>query len=204
MLDLLSPRSESEYHTHEDLSIDEAMIPFKGRLRIKQYMKDKPTKWGSKLLFWLMLEQAIPFVSKFIRGNSSWIGSEPGLCCRVVLELLNGLQYTCPKVYMDNYCTSPEVFLTLYNKGVNSCGTARANGKFYRTDLKVDKKSVCVGYYDFQSNGPLLDKQIIHFLSNIHVAQLAPLLLYCGEKDGSKRNMECPPLLPDYQAFMRY
>ena len=23
------------------------------------------------------------------------------------------------------------------------------------------------------------------------------------EKDGSKRNVECPPLLPDYQSFMR-
>ena len=48
--------NQSTIHTHEELSIDEAMIPFKGRLRIKQYMKDKPTKWGlpsggSKLLF---------------------------------------------------------------------------------------------------------------------------------------------------------
>ena len=29
--------------------MDEAMIPFKGRLSIKQYMKDKPTKWGIKV-----------------------------------------------------------------------------------------------------------------------------------------------------------
>jgi len=28
-------------------SIDEAMIPFKDRLGFKQYMKDKPTIWGS-------------------------------------------------------------------------------------------------------------------------------------------------------------
>ncbi len=31
------------------VTIDEAMIPFKGRLRFKQYMKDKPTKWGIKV-----------------------------------------------------------------------------------------------------------------------------------------------------------
>ena len=48
LLDILSPRFLSEYNTHEELSIDEAMIPFKGRLSIKQYMKDKPTKWGNK------------------------------------------------------------------------------------------------------------------------------------------------------------
>ncbi|NKC02320.1 MAG: hypothetical protein GKR90_27990 [Pseudomonadales bacterium] len=26
-------------------------MPFKGRLRFKQYMKDKPTKWGIKVCF---------------------------------------------------------------------------------------------------------------------------------------------------------
>ena len=67
-----------------------------------------------------------------------------------MLELLDGLEYTCPKMYMDNYYTSPELFLTLYSKRVNACGTARANRKFYPTDLKLDK-SVSVGYYDFQS-----------------------------------------------------
>ena len=29
--------------------MDEAMIPFKGRVGFKQYMKDKPTKWGIKV-----------------------------------------------------------------------------------------------------------------------------------------------------------
>ena len=35
LLDLLSPRFLSQYQTHEELSVDEAMIPFKGRLSIK-------------------------------------------------------------------------------------------------------------------------------------------------------------------------
>ena len=48
-LDLIVPLFESEYNTQENVSIDEAMIPFKGRLRFKQYMKDKPTKWGIKV-----------------------------------------------------------------------------------------------------------------------------------------------------------
>jgi hypothetical protein len=32
------------------LCIDEQMIPFKGSLNIKQYIKNQPTKWGIKLL----------------------------------------------------------------------------------------------------------------------------------------------------------
>ena len=44
-----SSRFESEYKTNEQVSIDEAMIPFKGRLGFKHYMKDKHNKWGIKV-----------------------------------------------------------------------------------------------------------------------------------------------------------
>ena len=51
LLDALVLRFTSEYKMHKECSIDEAMIPFKGHLAFKQYIKDKPTKWG---MFWLM------------------------------------------------------------------------------------------------------------------------------------------------------
>lgn len=35
----------------ENLCVDEQMVPFRGHLSIKQYMKGKPTPWGSKFLF---------------------------------------------------------------------------------------------------------------------------------------------------------
>ncbi|KAK9530197.1 hypothetical protein VZT92_011717 [Zoarces viviparus] len=34
----------------ENLAVDEQMIPFKGRNRIKQYLPSKPKKWGYKIL----------------------------------------------------------------------------------------------------------------------------------------------------------
>ena len=46
LLDILSRQFQSNYTPTEYITIDEAMIPFKGRLGFKQYMKDKPTKWG--------------------------------------------------------------------------------------------------------------------------------------------------------------
>ena len=49
LLDFFSPLFQSEYNTHEELSVDEAINPFKGLLSIKQYMKDKPTKWDIKV-----------------------------------------------------------------------------------------------------------------------------------------------------------
>ena len=44
LLDILSRQFQSNYTPTEYITIDEAMIPFKGRLGFKQYMKDKPTK----------------------------------------------------------------------------------------------------------------------------------------------------------------
>ncbi|KAJ8367446.1 hypothetical protein AAFF_G00317660 [Aldrovandia affinis] len=35
----------------EKLSVDEQMVPFKGRNRLKQYLPAKPKKWGYKLFF---------------------------------------------------------------------------------------------------------------------------------------------------------
>ena len=32
-----------------ELAVDEAMIGFKGRFFLKQYLPGKPTKWGSRL-----------------------------------------------------------------------------------------------------------------------------------------------------------
>ncbi len=52
-----------------------------------------------------------------------------GLSTRVVLELLDGLEEEHPKLYVDNYYTSPILFLKLYKKGINVCGTVRTNRK---------------------------------------------------------------------------
>ena len=42
------------------LCIDEQMIPFKGRLGLKQYMKGKPNPWGTKVFF-LCGESGMPY-----------------------------------------------------------------------------------------------------------------------------------------------
>ena len=48
---LLSPllaNFKAAYTLHRELSIDEAMVGFKGRLCFIQYLPQKPTKWGIK------------------------------------------------------------------------------------------------------------------------------------------------------------
>ena len=48
------------------------------------------------------------------------------------------------------------------------------------------------------------DKRFIHFLSTLHCAESAtPTLVDRRNPDGSKTAVSCPPLLPDYQQYMR-
>ncbi len=60
-----------------------------------------------------------------------------GLASQVVIDLLGGLDNI---YYTDNYYTSPLLFLYLYERGINACGTVRVNRKGYPRELTVQGK----------------------------------------------------------------
>ena len=49
LIDHLVPKLKENYNPSKNLSVDEAMIGFKGRLSFKQYMPMKPTRFGIKV-----------------------------------------------------------------------------------------------------------------------------------------------------------
>ena len=61
---------------------------------------------------------------------------DAGLCSQVVLELMTGLKYKGLQLYTDDYYSSPELFLKLYNDmDINSCGTVQTNRKGFPKSL---------------------------------------------------------------------
>jgi hypothetical protein len=48
LMNLIKAKANS-LSLEETLSVDEQMIPFKGSLNVKQYIKDKRTSWGVKV-----------------------------------------------------------------------------------------------------------------------------------------------------------
>ena len=187
------------------------MIPFKGRLAFKQKMKDKPTKLGIKVF--VLADATNGYVQRlqvYAGKNSELSTHELGLSTRVVLQLLESTEHHHHKVFMDNYYTSPCLFLTLYDKGVGDCGTVRANRKHYPKELVVAASSVPRGYMDHRCCPPLLacvwkDKRIIHSMSTMHNATDSATVERTTVSSGSvtREDVTCPPLLPDYQTYMR-
>ena len=124
---------------------------------------------------------------------------------------MSGFEGSGLHLYTDNYYISPSLYLHLYNRGINACGTARPNRIGFPKELLTKATNSNRGFVDFLSNGPLLatiwvDKRSIYFLSTIHVAE-PPLGSTCTVKRrttiGAQEDKPCPPCLPDYQCFMR-
>ena len=206
-IDLITTQFSENYTLHQPVTIDEAMIPYKGRLSFKQYMKNKPTKWGIKVFVLSDATNGYVYRLQIYTGKNLESTVEAGLCSRVLLELMMGLDGH--QLYTDNYYTSPEVYLQLFNNGINCCGTVRTNRRGFPQELvksKRDKPNR--GYYDYLSNGPLLaaawyDRRYVYFLSTMHVGASQGDTVKRRNPDGTSTNVPCPPLLPDYQQYMR-
>ena len=210
LLDIICPKFESAYTTHQEVSIDEAMIPFQGRLSFKQYMKDKPTKWGIKAFVLCDARNGYCYRMQIYTGKNVETVDSTGLCSRVVLDLLEGFEHSNIHVYMDNYYSSPNLYFTLAGKGIGACGTARSNRKNFPKELITKATVHNRGKYDYRCNGCLLgliwvDKRSIYMITTIHPAVLESIepTVKRRKPDGSRVDLPCPPCLPDYQSFMR-
>ena len=50
LVDPLIANFKAAFNSGREVAVDEGMIGFKGQLRFLQYMPNKPTKWGMKIL----------------------------------------------------------------------------------------------------------------------------------------------------------
>ena len=118
-------RFSEVYTPLQDLSLDEAMCPWRGPLRFKVYMKDKPTKWGIKL--YEVCEAESSYVCGFeIYAAAPNVSNKP---TDVVLRILedSSLLNKGYSVFTDNYYTCPELYSKLVQNKTHCTGTVRQN-----------------------------------------------------------------------------
>ena len=114
-------------------SIDEAMIAFKGRGSMKQYMSKKPTKRGFKV--WVRSDSKSGYVHQmeFYTGKKGST-TEVGLGGNVVTRLTRSLVGQYYSVYMDNFTSIP-LFRSLLADNIYATGTMRRARKGFPEDL---------------------------------------------------------------------
>ena len=113
----------------QNLAVDEAMIKYKGRLSFKQYMPNKPDKWGIKV--WRIADSKTGYFlnGSVYLGKKEVINKEYLLGEQVVLNMAKDYADANYHVYFDNFFTSVNLMKLLLEKKIYSCGTLRSNRK---------------------------------------------------------------------------
>lgn len=202
------------------LSIDEQMCATKVGHFLKQYMPNKPHKWGFKLF---VLCSLLGYAYKFIiysgkKKEEETIPEEPelGVVASTVLELVKVVPRNRNHiVYFDNYYTSIPLMHYLATQGILSLGTIQRNriGKNCKLPSKKDvmKNSVPRGAYEeYVTNIDDVDitsvswkdnKQVI--LASTYVgAEPAESIERYDKKLKRRVEIPCPKLVKEYNAHM--
>lgn len=150
-------------------SIDEHMIKFKGHNIMKQYVKNKPVKWGFKL--WCRADSQTGYLYEFDlytgRKNS---GPEIGLGESVVMQLTKCIQGLGCEIYIDSFFNSPNLQYNLAKQNIKACGTVRVNRKNVPKNLPLDKNmkrgEIFATSFQGISFVKWMDNKSVHLLTN--------------------------------------
>lgn len=125
------------YQPFQQVAVDERMVKSKHRSGIRQYIKNKPTKWGIKL--WVLADSANGYTCDFDVYVGRRAGQEPsanGLGYDTVMRLMTPLLNQGYHLYFDNFYTSVKLVKDLFLAGTPSTGTAAENRKGFPDSMK--------------------------------------------------------------------
>ena len=108
-------RFQRLYHPRRQIAIDETMIKFKGRLKIKQYIQNKPTKWGIKLF--TLAESKTGYILNIVPYEGKRDDTVVTKTTQTVMDVVEPYLCRGHHLFMDNYYTSPELMKQLEREG---------------------------------------------------------------------------------------
>ncbi|RXN16689.1 piggyBac transposable element-derived 2-like protein [Labeo rohita] len=198
----------------EKLSIDEQMVPFKGRNRLKQYLPKKPKKWGYKLMV-LAGSDGIPhnievYTGKVVQPTHL---VDIGASGNVILHLAQPVpQHKNYKLYFDNWFTSVPLQLELARQRVHCLGTVRSTrlpGNSMVSDAELKRS----GRGSFQEKTAIVGNTTLYAVKWYDNRSVTLLSDYVGAHPvthvqrwdrGSKAitDVPCPAVVRDYNQHM--
>ena len=205
------------YQPLQQLSCDERMVKSKARTRFRQYMKDKPSKWGFK--YWVLSDPTAYTINfDLYCGAAQTERSEHGLGFETVTTLVENYHNQNYEVYCDNFYSSPALFLKLLESKITATGTLRTNRRGTPKDVTAIKNFLKrkdtprgKGYYMREQNSPLVfgcwnDNSIVATLSTCYPGHSINTIKRKGKNPATGRNEEhqvpVPVIIEKYNKFM--
>ena len=158
-----------------ELTFDEALMPYRGRMCFKVYMKNKPSRYGFR--FECVCDAKTGLIVAFeMYAGKTQDNSIMVLVNRVLRDFV-GKNH---RVYLDRRYCSPTLFRDLISKGIYPVGTVMRNRKFLPADFKglpkLKKREKIV-----KRCGQILatkwhDKRDVFVLSSVHENEMVETL----------------------------
>ena len=197
------------YQPNQNIAVDERMVKSKHQSGIRQYMKDKPTKYGLKL--WVLADSSNGYTQDFdvyIGKSAHGETSEEGLGYDVVMKLVKPYLNQGYHLFFDNFYTSHKLVSDLFLHGTPSSGTVRTNRVGFPkslADVKVWARRKKRGTMRWERDSNVLtvqwiDTKPVSLLTTIDSANEKVEVTRRAKKDGKFQEISVPQPL----AFHRY
>ena len=181
------------YNPSAHVTVDERLVPFRGRCPFRQYMPNKPAKYGIKIWAACDAKSSYAWNMQVYTGKLPGGTSEKNQGMRVVLEMSEGLQghnITC-----DNFCTSYRLGDELQKRKLTMLGTVRRNKPELPSEI-------------LKTKGRLLHSSIFAFTEKATVVSYCPkrnknvLVMSTMHRDASLSTREDmkPQMILDYNS----
>ena len=195
-----------------NLSIDEQMIPYRGRHSAKMYIKGKPIRFGYEAWTLASSNGYVYFFDLYTGKSDNEKTSEStlGLGGKVIVDLLNNVDGNYHAVYFDNFFTSYDLLSNLKKDEYFACGTMRENctGNCPLQEKKLVEKKARGWYeYKFEEEKEICitrwnDNKAVTVGSNFIRVEPVTNFLRFSRSERKHVQVEQPKLITDYNKFM--
>jgi len=197
-VNFLNDKMSKLYYPGQNITVDEGVCPFRGRVHFRVYMKNKPEKYGMKLFIASDPLTGYTLSFEIYSGKGEENNSIIPLYSRLLKQYFNKGH----TIYMDRFYTSPMVLEYLWDNKTNGVGTMMANRrglpKYSVVNAKLKK-----GEMAFARNGPQIcikwkDTRDVLIMSTCHSADMAPVTV---KARGGPIQKFKPVSIIDYNKF---
>ena len=198
------------YVAYCHMSLDEGMIPTKNKLSFRQYIKDKPIRWGIKTF--LLCDSRNGYICNAEvytgRRDDATVIPDLGVTGNLVVRLCanhTGQNYS---LYTDRYYTS--VILVQYmltNLDICMSGTAMTNRREFPMTLVRTANEMNRGEWDLFFNGHIAclvwqDKRPLYVVTSQYISSPQQEVLRYDPALGRRAAVRCPKAVQAYNNYM--
>ena len=206
VLDAVLDTCIRNYNPHQNPSIDEAMVKFRGCLSFRQYLPAKPTKYGIKV--WMRADPTNGYTNEFqvYTGREGNV-RETGLAARVVMDLTRRIWGHHHIVNTDNYFTSLDLADRVLQQNTYLRGTVRSNRKGFPQQQLPKNAVKQQGQFKTAQKGELtacvwMDKKPIYTLSTADNPATIETTVPRKSRGGEVRQIPAPSIVHEYNQNM--